>query len=885
MVTWSYPEILAMTRSTNAGISTPAGVDPEKERSVEALFQHLYRANLLRTDRLFGWLLIIEWAAVVMWKALTGLGPERETVSFILMVNALLVSVPVSLAFGRPGEAITRHTIAVGQMLLAAMLIHLTGGRIETHFHIFGSLALLAFYRDWRVLLTASVIVVTDHVVRGAFFPQSIYGMAEVTYWRTLEHAGWVAFSDVFLIRSCVEGIEDLHETAAERVALEQANGQLRQEAIQRMRTTAALEESEQRFQLAAAATNEVIWDWDLITLSVWRNPNFANAFGHDQVPADVSAWTDYIHPDEVSRVTASIYDVIHSGGAFWQQEYRFRHADGRYAVVYDRGFVIHNAAGQPVRMVGAMQDITQRKAHEHELRTAKEAAESANQAKSEFLANMSHEIRTPMNGIIGMTELTLQTELNAMQREYLEMVQQSAQSLLVVINDVLDFSKIEARKLELEEVEFDPCSLVDEVVREHALAAKRKGLTLESKIGADVPSSLIGDPTRYRQVLGNLINNAIKFTERGKIDVELRCTERVSGTAIVECAVNDTGIGISDKEKERIFSAFVQADSSTHRKHGGTGLGLAICTELARMMEGEIRVASVPGLGASFTFTVRLADPGAYGRRARDPRRAYEANEAADVAEQLQTRGPLRILLVEDNVVNQRLATRVLEREGHRVMIAGNGIEALRQLDEETFDVVLMDVQMPVMSGYECTTAIRERERGTKTHLPIVAMTAHALKGSREKCLAAGMDDYVAKPFRPQELFAAIERGMRNRPQPEAPDDDAIFVVGNDAELQAELKAIFRETRPVMVERLRAAISGNDARALEETAHSLRGSLSVFNAKASSAAALRLERIGHEGRMDEAAGAFAQLEHELDRFEGSLALRGEIYAHDPGMR
>ena len=885
MVTWSHPEILAMTREASTGMPVPVQLEADQARTVEALFQQLYRANLLRTDRLFGWLLIIEWAAVVTWKAMTGLGPERETVSFILMVNALLVSVPVSLAFGRPGEAITRHTIAIGQMLLAAMLIHLTGGRIETHFHIFGSLALLAFYRDWRVLLTASAIVVTDHVVRGTFWPQSIYGLAGVTHWRTLEHAGWVAFSNVFLIRSCLESIEDLHETAVERIALEQANGQLRQEAIQRMRTTAALEESEQRFQLAAAATNEVIWDWDLMTQSAWRNSNFATAFGHDEAPADISAWTDYIHPEDVSRVTASIYDVIHGGGVFWQQEYRFRHADGRYAVVYDRGFVIHNAAGNPIRMVGAMQDITRRKEHEQELRTAKEAAESANQAKSEFVANMSHEIRTPMNGIIGMTELALQTELSALQREYLEMVQQSAQSLLVVINDVLDFSKIEARKLELEDVEFDPCALVDEVVREHALIANRKGLTLHSQVGTEVPPTVSGDPTRYRQVLGNLINNAIKFTERGGVDVALRCTERANGTATLECTVSDTGIGISEKEKARIFSAFVQADSSTHRKHGGTGLGLAICAELARLMDGEIRVDSVPGHGARFTFIVRLADPAATGRRTRRTRRAYEVTSAAQEAERLQTRGPLRILLVEDNIVNQRLATRVLERESHRVTIAGNGIEALRQLDEETFDVVLMDVQMPVMSGYECTTAIRERERGTQAHLPIVAMTAHAMKGAREKCLAAGMDDYVAKPFLPQELFAAIERGMRKCPQPEAPEsDEAIFVVGDDVELQAELEAIFRETRPVMLERLRAAIAENDARALAEAAHSLRGSLSVFHATASSAAALRLERIGHDRRMDDAAEAFAQLEHELERFEASLAARGEIYAHDPGM-
>jgi two-component system sensor histidine kinase/response regulator len=850
--------------------------------SVDALFAQLQRANLLRTDRLFGWLLLIEWMAVVTWKALTGLGPPNSRVLLILLVNALLVSVPICLAFGRPGEAVTRHSIAIGQMLLAAMLIHLTGGRVETHFHIFGSLALLAFYRDWRVLLTASTIVVTDHVVRGALWPLSIYGTPDVNHWRTIEHTGWILFCDLFLIRSCLEGVADMRETAAERAALEEANEHLRQEALERMRTNAALEQSEQRFQLAATATNEVIWDWDLVTQAVWRNPNFATAFGHDEVPSDLAAWTEFIHPEDVGRVTASMYDVIQSRGAFWIQEYRFRHADGHYAVVYDRGYVIQNSAGQPVRMVGVMQDITRRKQHELELRAAKEAAEAANQAKSEFLANMSHEIRTPMNGIIGMTELALQTKLDGTQREYLEMVQLSAQSLLVVINDVLDFSKIEARKLDLEFVEFDMGALVQEVVREHALSARRKDLMLTCNVAEGVPGRLVGDPTRCRQVLANLINNAIKFTERGSVDVHLRCTERQTGSVVLACEVRDTGIGISDREKERIFSAFVQADSSTHRKHGGTGLGLAICAELAAMMEGRITVDSVPGHGARFTFTAKLVDPATCRRRV--PRRPASGRaHAASEGDQMRARGPLEILLVEDNIVNQRLATRVLEREGHRVVIAGNGIEALRQLDERSFDVVLMDVQMPVMSGYECTSAIRERERSSGGHVPIVAMTAHAMKGAREKCLAAGMDEYVAKPFRPEELFAAITRGMRaQEPEPTAGEqEEAIFDIAHDAELQAELKSIFCETSPAMLARLHEAVSARDAHALEEAAHSLRGSLSVLNAPTSSAAASRLETIGRQRRMDEAPSALAELERELERLNASLTNPREAYAHD----
>ena len=666
----------------------------------------------------------------------------------------------------------------------------------------------------------------------------------------------------------------------------------------------AELRDSQDRLQLAARAARLGVWDLDLVTDALRFDEAMYEIYGlgPESFDGTLSGWRRMRPSAQMDAAYAAIQAAVRG-----EKDYLFEFTLHQGRHIRSVATVVRDAQGRAVRMVGVNVDITEQRRSEDEIRQlnaeleqrveqrtaqlqvavnelarARDEAQSATRAKSEFLANMSHEIRTPMNAVLGLTELALRGDLAPRQRDHIQKAQGAAQALLGVLNDILDVSKIEAGRLDLEHRAFALREVLDDALAVVQNAAQDKGLALSLQLGPEVPAVLVGDGLRLEQVLVNLCTNALKFTERGEVAVQVALASADPGACQLRFTVRDTGIGMSAAQAASVFEPFSQADTSTTRRYGGTGLGLAICRKLVALLGGEIGVRSAPGQGSEFHFTARFgrppADADAEGAAAQPPSAATGGSSPALTAK-LHGR---RVLLVEDNELNQIVAGELLrEACGMVVTVAANGLQALAALGHDTPDLVLMDVQMPDMDGYEVTRRIRQNSAWAR--LPIIAMTAHAMARDRERCLAAGMDDYIAKPFDPEELYLVLARHLApaaSAPRALAPTPPAHSGLSLEiglrrcmgrTDLYRRIAQRFVETRGALPQDLAAHLAAGQSAEAVRVAHTLISSAGTLGAERLSALARTLQNSLEAGDAAATHAGLADLATEHGRVLDAL--------------
>ena len=629
----------------------------------------------------------------------------------------------------------------------------------------------------------------------------------------------------------------------------------------ERRRAEEALRENEMRLRLAQESASVGIWDWKVETGALEFTPELNKLYG---LPAGTiktyQDWRDRVHPADIGMIEARRDEAIVNREPF-DLEFRGCHASGEYRWISTKGGAVYDEAGKAIRVFGVNIDITDRKRAEEELYRAKAVAEAANEAKSQFLANISHELRTPMNAILGMVDLALPKQSDSTATDFLQTARTSADLLLTLLNDLLDSAKIEAGKLELESAPFNLRHVLDQTTQVLGVRASEKGLSFSCRIPPEVPNALVGDQVRLRQIFLNLAGNGIKFTEKGEVTISGRVESQDAAEVCLEFSVRDTGIGIPQSDQEHIFHPFTQADASTTRRFGGTGLGLSICSRLVAMMRGRIWVESEVGKGSTFHFTVRLplateVPP--------EPETPVNISRAAA--------STLRILLAEDNPANQKLAAYILQDRGHTVEIVGDGQQALSMAQQNHYDVILMDVQMPGMDGLEATKTLRAQEAGQR-RVPIVAMTAHAMKGDRERCLAAGMDGYLSKPIDGYAMITLVENLASDRAALPAPIprenppaaeiyDPALALKRccHNAQMVRDMIAYFFADVDRLLPQMRSALQQGNLAEVGRLGHRLKGTVVYLGAEPATEAALVVERFctsgGEPADAEEAVGA-----------------------------